>query len=148
MISCVNFPHLAGTSGVITSVSSNAAKFCDYQCNSAMSLSKTFKADQGFNKSPCDVAQDIIKHTTSSPLIDKLETAGAGFINVFLKNCGNAAVIKILAGSLSWLVQYAWLDPMVAARKITGTVSLKSKSPTKDGSGQMKMVGAVLLSRN
>lgn len=76
---CFSFPHLAGTSAVITSVSSNAPEFC------AMSLSKTFKADQGSNKSPCNIAQEIIKHTTSSPLIDKLETAGAGIINVFLK---------------------------------------------------------------
>uniref|UniRef100_A0A1A9Z1Y6 Arginyl tRNA synthetase N-terminal domain-containing protein n=1 Tax=Glossina pallidipes TaxID=7398 RepID=A0A1A9Z1Y6_GLOPL len=80
-----HFPHLAGTSTVITSISSNAPKFCDYQCNNAMSLSNPFKADQGSNKSPCDIAQEIIKHTTSSPLIDKLETAGASFINVFLK---------------------------------------------------------------
>lgn len=79
------FPHLAGTSAVITPVSSNAAKFGDYQCNSAMSLSKTFKADQSSNISPRDIALEIVKKTSASPLIDKLEIAGAGFINVFLK---------------------------------------------------------------
>ncbi|XP_065366063.1 probable arginine--tRNA ligase, cytoplasmic [Calliphora vicina] len=78
------YPQLAGTSAIISPVNSNAAKFGDYQCNSAMSLSKTLKAS-GVNKSPRDIAQEVLKQCQVSPVVEKMEVAGAGFINVFLK---------------------------------------------------------------
>uniref|UniRef100_A0A1I8MNG1 Probable arginine--tRNA ligase, cytoplasmic n=1 Tax=Musca domestica TaxID=7370 RepID=A0A1I8MNG1_MUSDO len=78
------FPQLAGTAAIISPVNSNAAKFGDYQCNSAMSLAKTLKSS-GINKSPRDIANEILKQCQESPLVEKLEVAGAGFINVFLK---------------------------------------------------------------
>lgn len=78
------YPQLAGTPAIISTVNANAAKFGDYQCNSAMSLSKTLKAN-GITKSPRDIAQEILKECQVSPLIEKMEVAGAGFINVFLK---------------------------------------------------------------
>lgn len=78
------YPTLAGTSAIISSVNANAAKFGDYQCNSSMSLAKTLKTS-GVNKSPRNIAQDILKQCQVSPLVEKMEVAGAGFINVFLK---------------------------------------------------------------
>ncbi|XP_013112873.2 probable arginine--tRNA ligase, cytoplasmic [Stomoxys calcitrans] len=78
------YPQLAGTLAIISPVNANAAKFGDYQCNSAMSLAKTLKAS-GINKSPRDIAQEILKQCEPSPLVEKAEVAGAGFINVFLK---------------------------------------------------------------
>lgn len=78
------FPQLAGTTAIISPVNTNAAKFGDYQCNSAMSLAKTLKAS-GVNKSPRDIAQEVLKQCQVSPLVEKAEVAGAGFINVFLK---------------------------------------------------------------
>lgn len=78
------FPQLAGTAAIISPVNSNAAKFGDYQCNSAMSLAKTLKSS-GINKPPRDIANEILKQCQESPLVEKLEVAGAGFINVFLK---------------------------------------------------------------
>lgn len=77
------FPQLAGTMAIISPVGANAAKFGDYQCNSAMSISKTLKAS-GVNKSPRDIANEIVAHVQPSPLVAKMEVAGAGFINVFL----------------------------------------------------------------
>uniref|UniRef100_A0A034WL43 Probable arginine--tRNA ligase, cytoplasmic n=1 Tax=Bactrocera dorsalis TaxID=27457 RepID=A0A034WL43_BACDO len=78
------FPELAGTQAIISPVNANAAKFGDYQCNSAMSLAKTLKA-AGVNKSPRDIANEIVKNVAQSPLVGKTEVAGAGFINVFLQ---------------------------------------------------------------
>uniref|UniRef100_A0A1A9WAR9 Probable arginine--tRNA ligase, cytoplasmic n=1 Tax=Glossina brevipalpis TaxID=37001 RepID=A0A1A9WAR9_9MUSC len=102
------FPSLAGTLAIITPVNANAAKFGDYQCNSAMSLAKIFKADLGSNKSPRDVAREIVKHTTSSSLIDKLEVAGAGFINVFLKK---SYAINALSNMLRMGVKPPYVKP-------------------------------------
>lgn len=78
------YPQLAGTVAIISPVNASAAKFGDYQCNSAMSLAKTLKAS-GVNKSPRDIAQEVLKQCQVSPLVEKTEVAGAGFINVFLK---------------------------------------------------------------
>lgn len=78
------YPQLAGTPAIISPVNANAAKFGDYQCNSAMSLAKTLKAS-GVNKSPRDIAQEVLKKCQVSPVVEKMEVAGAGFINVFLK---------------------------------------------------------------
>lgn len=78
------YPSLAGTSAIISTVNSNAAKFGDYQCNSAMSLAKTLKTS-GINEPPRNIAQKLLNSCEISPLIEKMEVAGAGFINVFLK---------------------------------------------------------------
>lgn len=78
------FPELAGTQAIISPVNATTAKFGDYQCNSAMSLVKTLKAT-GVNKSPRDIANEIVKNVAQSPLVGRTEVAGAGFINVFLQ---------------------------------------------------------------
>ncbi|MEM6561557.1 MAG: arginine--tRNA ligase, partial [Planctomycetota bacterium] len=53
-------------------------KFGDYQCNAAMSLAKQL------GRKPRDIAQEIIDRTTLGPMVEKLEIAGPGFINVRL----------------------------------------------------------------
>lgn len=88
------FPELAGTQAIISPVNTNAAKFGDYQCNSAMSLAKTLKAT-GVNKSPRDIANEIVKHVVQSPLVAKTEVAGAGFINVFLQKYSIHYIVTI-----------------------------------------------------
>ncbi|XP_037937034.1 probable arginine--tRNA ligase, cytoplasmic [Teleopsis dalmanni] len=80
----IAFEQLAGTTAIISPVAANASKFGDYQCNSAMSIAKSLKL-LGINKSPRDIANEILKQVQPSPLIAKLEVAGAGFINVFLE---------------------------------------------------------------
>lgn len=63
------------------------AKFGDYQCNSAMKLSKVMQ------KNPREIAQQLIDVMQNSPLkldglniISKLEIAGPGFINIYLSD--------------------------------------------------------------
>lgn len=51
----------------------------DYSCNLAMQLTKSL------HKSPREIAQSLIDHLPDSPYVDKIEIAGAGFINLFLK---------------------------------------------------------------
>ena len=51
----------------------------DYSCNLAMQLAKPLR------QSPRDVAALLIKALPTSPHLEKIEIAGAGFINLFLK---------------------------------------------------------------
>ncbi|MBA3755397.1 MAG: arginine--tRNA ligase [Nitrosomonas sp.] len=52
----------------------------DYSCNLAMQLAKSL------HKNPREVAQLLIDNMPASPYVEKIEVAGAGFINLFLKN--------------------------------------------------------------
>jgi arginyl-tRNA synthetase len=55
------------------------AEFGDFQFNGAMALAKVL------GKNPRQIAQDIIEHL-DTPLIEKVEIAGPGFINIWLNN--------------------------------------------------------------
>ncbi len=59
-------------------------QFGHYQCNSALKLAKILR------QNPREVAQNILNHFdktlhSSKAAIQKLELAGAGFINIFLE---------------------------------------------------------------
>lgn len=70
----------SSTSGMPLSLSpSTNEKFGHYQCNSAMKLVKELK------KNPRQIAEEIVQKVGPSPLIEKLEIEGPGFINVTLK---------------------------------------------------------------
>ncbi|HQU98657.1 MAG TPA: arginine--tRNA ligase [Nitrosomonas sp.] len=60
----------------------------DYSCNLAMHLAKTMR------KSPREVAQNLIDHLPASPILEKIEIAGAGFINLFIKDSAKQSYIK------------------------------------------------------
>ncbi len=53
------------------------AEFGDYQFNGAMKLARTLR------RNPREIALDIIKYI-DSPIVTKVEVAGAGFINIWL----------------------------------------------------------------
>src|SRR5688500_9995679 len=55
------------------------ARHRDYACNVAMQLPRQL------TPSPREIAQAIVKSLPASPIIEKAEVAGAGFINLFLK---------------------------------------------------------------
>ncbi|CAL7949117.1 unnamed protein product [Xylocopa violacea] len=76
------YPDICDPPVVVTS--SSYPKFGDYQCNSAMPLCKLL-TNNGIQTKPRDVANNIMLKVEESNLISKLEVAGAGFINVFLK---------------------------------------------------------------
>ena len=60
----------------------------DFSTNICLVLSKSLK------KSPRDIASIIIEKIPASDLISKIEIAGAGFLNFFLSNKANNAIIN------------------------------------------------------
>lgn len=76
------YPDLEDPPIVIT-LSSNNPKFGDYQCNSAMPISQLMKA-KNVKTNPREVANNILNKTPTSPLIERIEVAGAGFLNIYV----------------------------------------------------------------
>ncbi|CAG4991284.1 unnamed protein product [Colias eurytheme] len=76
------YPDLEDPPVVIT-LSGNNPKFGDYQCNSAMPISQLLKA-KNIKTNPREVANNILNKTPTSPLVEKVEVAGAGFLNIYL----------------------------------------------------------------
>ncbi|XP_028397434.1 arginine--tRNA ligase, cytoplasmic-like [Dendronephthya gigantea] len=63
---------------------STSEKFGDYQCNNAMAISQVLKS-QGQSAVPRNIAELILKNLPENDIIDKVEVAGPGFINIHVK---------------------------------------------------------------
>lgn len=88
------FPGLAADSEAAPSVClSSTSKFADYQCNAAMPLAKRLSAG-GSKHSPRQVAAAIVAHVPENSAIERLEVAGAGFINVHVRRSAVAARLR------------------------------------------------------
>ena len=72
-----------------------SAKFGDYQFNGAMQISGLLKG-QGLKVSPREVATKIVEKVPSNDVIEKLDIAGPGFVNIFVKKSFVAIQIKDL----------------------------------------------------
>ena len=74
-----------------------SAKFGDYQFNGAMAISGLLKG-QGVKMPPRDVANKVLEKidVNSSNIIEKLEVAGPGFVNIFIKKSYVLAQIEDL----------------------------------------------------
>lgn len=76
------------------------AKFGDYQCNSSMQLAGLLKGvatSQGSKpSSPRDIATKILENLPKSPLIEKCDIAGPGFINIYLTRAYAEKVLSSL----------------------------------------------------
>jgi len=72
-------------------------KFGDYQCNSAMALTKLL-GESGIKSNPREAAQRIVDNIPQNDLIDKVDIAGPGFINIHMKK---AFICNILNDILS-----------------------------------------------
>jgi arginyl-tRNA synthetase len=73
---------LQGTGADLSKMSVAATanpEFGDYQCNDAMALAKALK------KNPREIARKVAEGAELHESIDKIEVAGAGFINIHLK---------------------------------------------------------------
>lgn len=60
----------------------------DYACNLAMQLAKQLR------KSPRDIAQALIAALPESGFIEKMEIAGAGFINIYITTVAKQGVVR------------------------------------------------------
>lgn len=65
----------------------------DYACSLSMQLAKLLR------KPPRDIAQALIDALPASEVVEKVEIAGAGFINVFITASAKQAVIKAVLQS-------------------------------------------------
>ncbi|XP_033208997.1 arginine--tRNA ligase, cytoplasmic isoform X2 [Belonocnema kinseyi] len=99
-------------------------KFGDYQCNSAMSLSQYFRK-QGKIVPARDIANNIVAQLSDSPLVAKVDVAGAGFINIFLKK-------EFGLTSLTNLVKAGRVSPPPCTRKKRIVVDFSSPNIAKE----------------
>ncbi|XP_072923379.1 arginine--tRNA ligase, cytoplasmic isoform X1 [Hemitrygon akajei] len=101
------FPHLENPPLAVTP--SQSSKFGDYQCNSAMAISQLLKA-KGEKSNPREIAQKIVDNIPKNEIIESIDIAGPGFINVNLKR---EFVSKLLTDLLVNGVQ----PPLVGPKK-------------------------------
>jgi arginyl-tRNA synthetase len=115
----------------------NLAAHGDYACNLAMQLAKPLR------KSPRDIAQALIDALPKSEVIEKLEIAGAGFINVFITTSAKQHVVH---GVLQAGTAYGHIL-LGAGRKVgVEFVSANPTGPLHVGHGRGAAVGDCLCS--
>ncbi|XP_034655830.1 probable arginine--tRNA ligase, cytoplasmic isoform X1 [Drosophila subobscura] len=96
----IAFPEYGNIPVIIAPVNSASAKYGDYQCNNAMGLAKKMK-EMGVNRTPREIANELLKACPASPIINKMEVGGAGFVNVFLsKDYAAKALQNILRSGI------------------------------------------------
>lgn len=87
------FPD-ADLSGIHLGVNaSRNEQFGDYQCDAAMKLAKALKSN------PRAIGQTFVDNATLPDLVEKIEIAGPGFINIYLKNEGLADQLTAMLGN-------------------------------------------------
>eukprot|EP00058_Branchiostoma_floridae_P026156 XP_002611646.1 hypothetical protein BRAFLDRAFT_117121 [Branchiostoma floridae] len=85
------FPTLADPPVMVTL--STQEKFGDYQCNSAMSIGQLLKA-QGKKAVPREIAQAIVSNLPESGIVEKVEIAGPGFINIHVRKSFVSSILS------------------------------------------------------
>jgi arginyl-tRNA synthetase len=107
----------------------------DYACNLAMQLAKPLR------KSPRDIAQALIAALPASQVVEKVEIAGAGFINVFITTAAKQNVVR---GVLQAGADYG-RSHLGASRKLqVEFVSANPTGPLHVGHGRGAAVGDCL----
>ena len=107
----------------------------DYACNLAMQLAKPLK------RNPREIAQALVAALPTSPVVEKVEIAGAGFINVFLTTAAKQGVVSnvLQAGAGYGHIQLG------AGRKVqVEFVSANPTGPLHVGHGRGAAYGASL----
>jgi arginyl-tRNA synthetase len=109
----------------------------DYACNLAMQLAKPLR------KSPRDIAQALIAALPESDVIEKMEIAGAGFINIYITTSAKQGVVR---GVLQAGAGYGHVH-LGAGRKVgVEFVSANPTGPLHVGHGRGAAVGDCLCS--
>ncbi|MGA9666527.1 MAG: arginine--tRNA ligase [Gallionella sp.] len=104
----------------------------DYACNLAMQLAKPLR------KPPRDIAQALIAALPESDVIEKLEIAGAGFINIHITTAAKRGVVR---GVLQAGAGYGHIH-LGAGRKVgVEFVSANPTGPLHVGHGRGAVVG-------
>jgi len=107
----------------------------DYACNLAMQLAKPLR------RSPRDIAQALIAALPQTDFIDKVEIAGAGFINVFV---ATAAKQQVVHGVLQSGTGYGHVHLGGGGKVQVEFVSANPTGPLHVGHGRGAAVGDCL----
>ncbi len=118
-------------------VRTKQANHGDYSCNLAMQLAKPL------HKSPREIASLLINALPTSPYLDKVEVAGAGFINLFLKS---SAKQQFLRHILQNKETFGHSDFGQAKKIQVEFVSANPTGPLHVGHGRGAAIGASLSS--
>lgn len=111
------------------------AQHGDYACNLAMQLAKPLR------RSPRDIAQALIAALPASAVIDKVEIAGAGFINVFITTAAKQGVVR---GVLQMGDDYGRINLGDGRKLQVEFVSANPTGPLHVGHGRGAAVGDCL----
>jgi arginyl-tRNA synthetase len=135
---CEVAPELANNGSTQTEILIERPKLAshgDYACNLAMQLAKPLR------KSPRDIAHALILALPESGVIEKMEIAGAGFINVFITTAAKQQVVR---GVLQAGAGYGHIH-LGAGRKVgVEFVSANPTGPLHVGHGRGAAVGDCL----
>jgi arginyl-tRNA synthetase len=107
----------------------------DYACNLAMQLSKSLR------KPPREIAQSLIAALPKSDAIQKVEIAGAGFINIFISAAAKQEVVR---GVLQAGAGYGHVHAGGGRRVQVEFVSANPTGPLHVGHGRGAAVGDCL----
>ncbi len=109
----------------------------DYACNLAMQLAKPLR------KSPRDIANALIAALPKSDVVEKVEIAGAGFINVFITKAAKQEVVR---GVLQASTSYGRINAGAGKKVGVEFVSANPTGPLHVGHGRGAAVGDCLCS--
>jgi arginyl-tRNA synthetase len=109
----------------------------DYSCNLAMQLAKPMR------KSPRDIANALIAALPKSDVVEKVEIAGAGFINVFITKAAKQEVVR---GVLQAAANYGRINTGAGKKVGVEFVSANPTGPLHVGHGRGAAVGDCLCS--
>jgi len=101
----ISYPSLDGAPCPVVP----SSKGGDYQFNGAMTIAGLLKA-KGEKAVPRDVANNVVKNVPANDIIDKLEVAGPGFVNIFLKK-------SFIETSLANILEKGVLPPSTGSKK-------------------------------
>ena len=131
---CTVAPELANNLPVVMDRPKQALHG-DYACNLAMQLAKPLR------RSPRDIAQALIAALPTSEVIEKVEIAGAGFINVFITTAAKQSVVQ---GVLQMGEEYGRINLGVGRKLQVEFVSANPTGPLHVGHGRGAAVGDCL----
>jgi arginyl-tRNA synthetase len=107
----------------------------DYACNVALQLARALK------RAPREIASLIVTALPASPYLDHAEVAGAGFINLFLKQGFKQAVVRDV---LTQGPAYGRIEPRQPKKIQVEFVSANPTGPLHVGHGRGAAFGASL----
>jgi arginyl-tRNA synthetase len=109
----------------------------DYACNIALTLARTAK------RNPRELAQALVAELPASPLVDRAEIAGAGFINLFVTPHARQAIVARILAERDAFGRARAPD---AGRVMVEFVSANPTGPLHVGHGRQAALGDAIAS--